>query len=164
MKFYVRHDKDPEWLAAAASFHGHLGPWVTIGAMIGRDAVTRLETPGQWEIDVVCWMGAARQRPPFSCILDGLQATTGATLGKQNIRFEDDPIRVTDDQPTVQVTRPAREGRPAARVTYRLTPALIERVASVTPATLETVSRQIAATPLDELFVVETVDAKGPFE
>ena len=58
-----------------------------LGAIIGRDALKRLDTDGYWDIEVTVWLPPEHQRQPWSCILDGLQISSGATLGKQNIRM-----------------------------------------------------------------------------
>ncbi len=157
MHFYVHDPADPDWLAESARFHGHLGPWVTVGSMIGRDAVQRLDTPGQWEVEVVCWMPPEKQRTPFSCILDGLQVASGATLGKQNIRLDYDPEIVRDGQPVVYVIRHPHDDRPRQGLVYRMTEELTAIMASISPEKLEEISRGIAARDLDELLDVRTM-------
>lgn len=63
-------------------FHGHVGPFVVLGTMIGEDAVTQQGIPPYFGLEVVVECAAA---PPFTCILDGLQLGTGATMGKKNL-------------------------------------------------------------------------------
>jgi len=58
------------------SFHGHLGPYVTIGYKMGKYAIQLLGKNG---LRVVAKTGTD---PPISCILDGIQVSTGCTLGK----------------------------------------------------------------------------------
>lgn len=159
MKFYTTDPSDPQWLVRAGTFHGHLGPWVTVGAMIGRDAVQRLHTPGHWTIDVICWMPPEKQRTPFSCILDGLQVTSGATMGKRNLRFDYDPRIVRDGQPVVYVIRQPTEGHPRAGLVYRLTDKLISILANISPDRLEAISRDIAGHAVDELFTTRPMTA-----
>jgi hypothetical protein len=157
MEFYRPHPDDPDWLVRTCTFHGHLGPWVTVGAMIGRDAVARLDTPGHWKLEVVCWMPPERQRTPFSCILDGLQATSGATMGKRNLRFDYDPRIVRGDEPVVHVIRKADGDRLAGGLEYRLSEKLAAMMRGVVPDRLETLSREIAALSVDELFDVRAL-------
>jgi len=152
LQFYETSDADPAWLARAASFHGHLGPWVTVGALIGGDAVRHLDTLGHWEIEVICWMPPDKQKQPFSCILDGLQASSGATMGKRNIRFDYSPDIVIDDQPVVYVIRRAKGDRPASGLVYRLRPMLVDKLAHIDPTRLEELSRRIAKHSIAELF------------
>ena len=159
LQFYETRDVDPDWLARAASFHGHLGPWVTVGALIGGDAVRRLDTPGHWKIEVICWMPPEKQKQPFTCILDGLQASSGATMGKRNIRLDYSPDIVDDDQPVVYVIRRV-EGKTSARgLAYRLRPLLAEMLADIDPKRLEELSRDIASHSLPELFEVNDLTA-----
>ena len=79
-----------EDLAALKSFHGHLGPYVVAGVRLGRYALKRLQAvPHGIEADVWCPDG-----PPISCLLDGIQFVTGATLGKHNLRHHvDEEVR-----------------------------------------------------------------------
>jgi hypothetical protein len=160
LRFYEQSPSDPEWLVMAGRFHGHLGPWVTVGAMIGRDALQRLHTPGQWEIEVICWMPPEKQRTPFSCILDGLQVTSGATMGKRNIRFDFSPEIVRDDQPVVYVIRRQEGGVATAGLAYRMKHHLVDIMAGISSDRLEAVSRDIAGHDVRELFEIDSLTAE----
>lgn len=63
-------------------FHGHIGPFVVLGARLGEHAVTTHKIPRYFGIDVKVECPAG---PPPTCIIDGLQLATGATMGKGNI-------------------------------------------------------------------------------
>ncbi len=153
MHFYLTRDPaDPDWLAQAAMFHGHLGPWLVLGTMIGRDAVVRLDTPGFWKIDVVCWMPAERHRTPFTCILDGLQTGCGATTGKRNLRLEESAQVLARGWPVVHVLRLPEADRPVEGMTYAARKALHETLSGVTPENLEEISRRLAADDVARLF------------
>lgn len=67
-------------------FHGHLGPSVILGVRMGEDAVLNHQIPRCFgiKVEAVC-----EATPPGSCLLDGLQLSTGATLGKANIHRKD---------------------------------------------------------------------------
>lgn len=67
------------------SFHGHLGPYVIIGFRLGEHAVQRLQGRPHFGLEAEVRCAGA---PPESCLLDGVQFSTGCTLGKQNIRHE----------------------------------------------------------------------------
>lgn len=151
---YHPGSSDAPWLAKAAEFHGHIGPWVVVGAMIGNDALDRLGSRGQWDIEVICWMPPARQRPPFSCILDGLQSSSGATMGKQNIRMDFDPAVVTSEQPVVFVFERDEKGTAVRGYRYDVADALAAILARSQPDIIEAVSRDIAGHPAGELFVI----------
>ncbi len=66
----------------AVEFHGHGGPFMTIGLRMGLYALERLDCKG-W-FDVGCRV-KLRWRPPDSCVIDGIQSSTGCTMGKHNI-------------------------------------------------------------------------------
>lgn len=84
---------EPASYELLARFHGHVGPYVVLGNMIGEHAVTRYKFPQYFGITVEAECPA---EPPFSCLLDGLQIGTGATMGKRNIVIRPaDEIRVT---------------------------------------------------------------------
>ena len=74
--------------------HGHLGPFLVLGVRMGMIA-NRILNP-------TCNRGNASQatvklplRTPYSCILDGLQSTTGCTIGNQRLKTEDSPEEMT---------------------------------------------------------------------
>ena len=82
---YQADTADPPWLAYAARFHGHLGPWGIAGVRAGMAGRRAVEADGYFDIRVVAegpW-----GKPPRSCFLDGLQVATGATLGKRNLEW-----------------------------------------------------------------------------
>ncbi|MBI4582380.1 MAG: formylmethanofuran dehydrogenase subunit E family protein [Planctomycetes bacterium] len=160
LRHYQAADTDAPWLAKAGDLHGHLGPWVVVGAMIGRDAIERLNTDGQWEIEVICWMPQAKQRPPFTCILDGLQASSGATMGKRNIRMDDGPAITETGEPVVHVVHKRADGTVDAGVVYEMAPVLADILARSSPDRIEAIAREIAGHPPDELFVIRSMTAE----
>ena len=86
--------KDPVWLVRAAHFHGHLGPWAVSGIRLGAAARKAAGADGFFDVEVVC--RGPFEKPPRSCFIDGLQLSTGATLGKRNLSWiADEQISVT---------------------------------------------------------------------
>ncbi len=75
-------------------FHGHVGPFVVLGARMGEHAVTVHKIPRYFGLQVTVECPAS---PPPSCIIDGLQQSTGATYGKHNIKHipADSGMKVT---------------------------------------------------------------------
>lgn len=69
-------------LAEAVKFHGHLGPYLVLGLLAGELAFKKLKCEKYFGLRVKVW-GA--QDKPRSCLVDGLQLSTGATYGKGNI-------------------------------------------------------------------------------
>ena len=62
-------------------FHGHLGPYAVIGYRMGLLANKHLGTT-PFSKQVTLWTGTA---PPLSCIIDGVQLSSGCTLGTGKI-------------------------------------------------------------------------------
>jgi formylmethanofuran dehydrogenase subunit E len=71
----------------AEKLHGHLGPFLVIGVRMGKIAQKILDI----NIRENGKLRAYAKIPvltPFSCILDGIQATTNCTIGNQRLRIE----------------------------------------------------------------------------
>ena len=69
-------------LKEAIKFHGHLGPYLVLGILAGEIALNKLRCKRYFGLEVKAW-GATQK--PKSCLIDGLQLSTGATYGKGNI-------------------------------------------------------------------------------
>jgi formylmethanofuran dehydrogenase subunit E len=69
-------------LEAAKIFHGHIGPCLVIGMKMGYFAVSHLNARRHFGIQAEVRCPA---RPPVSCMIDGIQLSTGCTMGKANI-------------------------------------------------------------------------------
>ena len=77
-----------EWRAVILTneIHGHIGIYSTIGAKMGiyaLELLSRLCNKAE-ELKVLSFAGS---RPPVSCFNDGLQISTGATLGHGAIKI-----------------------------------------------------------------------------
>lgn len=72
-----------EWKATLLTneMHRHLGLWSLIGAKMGIRARQVLDAPFD-HLQVVSFAGF---NPPFSCLNDGIQISTGASLGRGTI-------------------------------------------------------------------------------
>ncbi len=82
----VTTPKEREWsdelYARAEEFHGHGGPFMVIGLRMGQTALNILDARGWFGIKCKALL---RWRPPDSCVLDGIQMSTGCTTGKHNL-------------------------------------------------------------------------------
>jgi formylmethanofuran dehydrogenase subunit E len=67
-------------------FHGHGGPFIVAGLRMGLAALRRLDAKGWFDLRCSVWL---RWRPPDSCVIDGIQRSTGCTMGKHNIEVEE---------------------------------------------------------------------------
>jgi formylmethanofuran dehydrogenase subunit E len=72
----------PDELQQLKRFHGHLGPYVVIGYRMGSEALDKLQ--GRLHATVM-----TGNRPPISCIVDGIQFSASCTMGKGNINIEE---------------------------------------------------------------------------
>ena len=69
-------------LKEAERFHGHLGPYLVLGLLAGEIALKKLRCRKYFSLKVRVW-GVTKK--PKSCLIDGLQLSTGSTYGKGNI-------------------------------------------------------------------------------
>ncbi|MCX5712075.1 MAG: formylmethanofuran dehydrogenase subunit E family protein [Candidatus Omnitrophica bacterium] len=70
-------------LKQAVDFHGHLGPYLVLGILAGEFAINKLKCKKYFGLEVKVY-GANHK--PKSCLIDGLQLSSGATYGKGNIQ------------------------------------------------------------------------------
>ncbi len=161
---YQRQPSDPEWLAQVVHFHGHLGPTVVAGARMGMIGLRSVRAKGHFDVEVTCEGPMAR--PPQSCFLDGIQAATGATLGKRTLTW------VPADHVVVRIMYT----RTGAAAELRPTPLLMQVLGSSNTQPkagaehgpgqqdherLEAIARKIAAMAENEVAEVKIVERKG---
>ncbi len=81
----VDEDLSPaETLHRLRQFHGHLGPYAVLGYRLGGWLLERLGCGKYFGAHItVTGPGVT----PFTCLLDGLQMSTGHTLGKRNLEL-----------------------------------------------------------------------------
>jgi formylmethanofuran dehydrogenase subunit E len=78
---YIGRVISPNVLRQATRFHGHLGPWLVLGMKAGAYARKSLAaSPFELRAKVFCPTGT-----PYTCFVDGVQFTSGCTMGKGNI-------------------------------------------------------------------------------
>jgi formylmethanofuran dehydrogenase subunit E len=75
--------KSSKILKSAVDFHGHLGPYLILGILMGDLAIKRLKCKKHFGIKAMI-KGAINK--PKSCLIDGIQISTGCTYGKGNIQ------------------------------------------------------------------------------
>jgi len=74
-------------LEEAAAFHSHLGPFLVLGLKAGRLALRELETKqGDPKLSAQIELP---YRIPISCLLDGVQFSTGCTTGNKRLSFRE---------------------------------------------------------------------------
>jgi len=80
---------DIKMIRSAVKFHGHLGPFLVLGLRMGLAAVQTLRPHGLHDLSATVW---SSRNPPQSCAIDGIQFSSGCTLGKGNIRVRSSPM------------------------------------------------------------------------
>jgi formylmethanofuran dehydrogenase subunit E len=68
--------------ADAVRFHGHDGPFLAVGYRLGRFLTKALEPKGIMGLQIRV---RTKIKKPYTCLIDGLQCSTFATIGKGNI-------------------------------------------------------------------------------
>lgn len=74
-------------LEKAVDWHGHFGPFLVLGVRMGLVGTRELgEKRGDPKLRVTVM---TRPSVPFSCVIDGIQASTGCTIGNRKLRLRD---------------------------------------------------------------------------
>jgi formylmethanofuran dehydrogenase subunit E len=91
MKVTIEKYGREEWVSCvlANELHRHLGVYAIIGTKMGL-RVKEYFGAGIDEMKIISYAGAI---PPFSCMNDGLQVSTGATLGHGLISVSSDSLK-----------------------------------------------------------------------
>ncbi|MFA5176898.1 MAG: formylmethanofuran dehydrogenase subunit E family protein [Candidatus Omnitrophota bacterium] len=102
-------------LKEAIKFHGHLGPYLVLGLLAGELGLKKTGAKKYFGTEVKVYGANIK---PKSCLIDGLQLSTGATYGKGNIRrYASGSLKIS--------IRNARDGR---TVTLGLKESLIKEL------------------------------------
>lgn len=127
-------------LKEAVKFHGHLGPYLILGILAGELAVRKIRYKKYFGLKVKVW---GVDKKPKSCLIDGLQLSTGATYGKGNIEKLNGPAIKVEFY-----NRPNRK-----KVTLQFKQSLIEKLGEAkTHKDSEILAKQLYKTGYSELF------------
>ncbi|MDB4931406.1 MAG: hypothetical protein JWM10_3890 [Myxococcaceae bacterium] len=138
----------PDELAVArvTAVHGGAGPFVVAGYRMGERALATLSLPrGSFDVEVEHTSPAEVQ---YSCIADGVAASTGASVGRLSLR-----MIVATDRATRTRVLDRRSGR---AVVLRLTDAFLARFRDVPMPGLGAAGRAVLGLRDDEIFEVVT--------
>jgi formylmethanofuran dehydrogenase subunit E len=131
-------------LARVKEFHGASGPWAVAGYRIGERALKELGLSRQsHDLDVVHRCPAEVQ---YSCVADGVQAATGASPGKLNLRIEP-----ASRENLRTVIRDKKSGR---TLTFTLKPEFARSITDQPLDRLGAEGRRVAALADDVIFQV----------
>ena len=139
-----------ELLRRVAAIHGGAGPFAVAGYRMAEAALKQLGlAPGRFDILVVHRSPAQVQ---WSCVADGLQAASGTSVGKLNLRWEE-----TDG--VVESRIGTRDG--SRVLVCRLRPSFLERYLDTPRERLMAAGREVAGLPHGELFTLEPLAPPG---
>ena len=106
-----------EALARVAAIHGGAGPFAVAGYRMGERALTELSLArGSFDVEVEHTSPAQVQ---YSCIADGVAASTGASVGRLNLRRVDTTDGTTHTQVQRALGGAAADGRVPGEVSRR---------------------------------------------
>lgn len=136
-------------LARVLDYHGHLGPWAVIGYRVGQRALA--ETGLRRATKDLVVVHRCPEAVQYTCMLDGLHAATGASLGKLTLKHEAAPA---DRMCTIVTDR--AHGRV---LTFTVRPELVASILDLPPAGQVAEARRVAALPDDAIFRVRVEPA-----
>ena len=126
-------------LREAEKFHGHIGVFLVLGLKAGLCAN---EILGKDVFEIHARIETT-SKPPRSCFLDGIQLTTGCTMGKGNIELRD------GDSLSAAFTKNNRQ------LTLCIKPALLEEYSGITSMDKsEKAALKLVDRPIEDLFEI----------
>ncbi|MEM1566584.1 MAG: formylmethanofuran dehydrogenase subunit E family protein [Candidatus Bathyarchaeia archaeon] len=136
----------------AEKLHGHLGPFLVIGVKMARMAkkALNLNQANQWDLRVFAELPL---ETPFSCILDGIQATTRCTVGNRRLKIRNSNGNMTA---VFKSRNKILKVRVKPHLVKTLRQQLLEGVSN------EKLAWALANTPEDQMFDVETDKSAAP--
>jgi formylmethanofuran dehydrogenase subunit E len=84
----------PLLIENAVKLHGHLGPFLVIGVRIGDAAKSHLDVDDNNSRKLQANIKTPLSTP-FSCVIDGIQASTTCTVGNQRLKIENSAKEIT---------------------------------------------------------------------
>ncbi len=141
----------PEELRAAAEFHGHLCPGLTIGYRATREGLQRLGSSRSRDEELVC------EVENDSCSVDAVQFLAGCTFGKGNLIYRDYGKQV------FTFASRQRPGR-AVRVSLRADAVPPPGEGEDPSRRREAVMERLLTAPAEELFAISEIDYRPPSE
>ncbi len=132
-------------LEQIAFIHGGTGPFAVAGYRIGERALKELNLPREsFSLEVV---HKTPEEVQWSCISDGVQAATGASPGKLNLRIQKAP---KDSVETIIRNRKTGQG-----FVFRLSPDFVKRYLGLPHEKLAEAGKEVLSLRDDQIFVMK---------
>ena len=128
------------------AIHGDINPWAVAGYLMGERALTELEMA--FGSDRLLALHHCPQKLPFTAMLDGIQAATGATVGKLNLRL----IPASESDMRCEFI----DMDSGDKLTYRLTPAMFQQMLAVEDGDARALALQMMTLPEADIFISAT--------
>jgi formylmethanofuran dehydrogenase subunit E len=135
---------ESECLSRVKEFHGAAGAWAVAGYRMGDRALKDLGLPRHSFSLLVVHKAPAQVQ--YSCIADGLQAATGTSPGKLNLKVEEVPIE--------QLSTTVEDRKTGRRLTFTLRPEFIKSIRDLPHGKAVEEGRRVASLPDDSIFTV----------
>lgn len=142
-----RTEKLDAILRKAEEFHGHLGPFLTLGVRIGLIGIGELKVKRNDEKLRVTAM--LKYSVPFSCVVDGIQVATKCTIGNKKLRLR--------SSSGIAARFELQRGE---QITVSVNPTAFERLKNellsenVPPKEVRKLAHLVASMPEEELFII----------
>ena len=137
-----------EILEKAVNFHGHLGPFLVLGIRMGLTGLRELKVErGNPKLRVTVM---TKPSVPFSCVIDGIQASTTCTVGNRRLRLRNSPknivakFQILEGNKVTVTLDPAKQEELEKRLSKHASSQKVEKIA-----------RGIISMPERELFKVK---------
>ena len=134
--------------------HGGAGPWAVVGYRMGMRALKELglasplppTSPSRFVVEVI---HESPLQIPFACIVDGLHAATGASLGKLNLKLVE--VDSLDKMRSVVIHRETGK-----RVEFQVLPEFIAKYRELPPERLMAAGQEVLQMADEALFRLTT--------
>ena len=128
-------------LEEEATLHGHQGPWLVLGYRAGARACEVFDPSDEFSLYCIV---KTPLRTPYTCAVDGIQASTRCTLGKLSIRLEEASI---DNITYIFIDR--KSGR---RLELKLRPSAVKWIEELCRKDMSEAARRVEEESLWKLF------------
>jgi formylmethanofuran dehydrogenase subunit E len=134
-------------LEQVAFIHGGTGPFAVAGYRIGERALKELNLPREsFSLEVI---HKTPNEVQWSCIVDGVQAATGASAGKLNLKME---VASKDSVETI-----SRNKKSGQTLVFRLSPEFVKRYLDLPHEKLAEAGKEVLSLPDEQIFSFRVV-------
>lgn len=128
------------------AIHGDINPWAVAGYLMGERALAEHELG--FGSDRLLALHHCPQKLPYTAVLDGIQAATGATVGKLNLRL----IPASESDLRCEFID-MNSGR---KLIYKIQPAMFDQMLSAKDGAARALALQMMTLPEADVFMAHT--------